>query len=199
MANYTIVGLGNPGEEYKNTRHNTGRIILEEIRKNFDFPEWKFDKKSNSQVSKGKVGKTGLTLIAPETFMNKSGEAVKYYVKSAKAGESLIVIHDELDLPMERAKMSFNKSSGGHRGVESIIKHIKTEAFFRIRVGISGATAKGAIKKPSGEVAVEKCILGEFKPDELKTVKKLAKKVIEGIEMLNEKGKDVMVSVINSN
>jgi len=198
MATYTLIGLGNPGTEYEKTRHNTGRIILEEIRKAFEFPDWKSDKKSNSLISKGKVDRVGLVLVMPETFMNKSGESVKYYITDAKSASKLIVIHDELDLPIGRIKMSFNKSSGGHRGVESIIKAIKTEMFYRIRVGISSSTAKGDLKKPKGEEAVEKCILGEFKDEEMKTLKKLSKKVIEAIKVIDEKGIESVVTIVNT-
>lgn len=198
MATYTFIGLGNPGTEYEKTRHNTGRIILEEIRKAFEFPDWKSDKKSNSLISKGKVDRVGLVLVMPETFMNKSGESVKYYIKDAKSASKLIVIHDELDLPTGRIKMSFNKSSGGHRGVESIIKVVKTEMFYRIRVGISSSTARGDLKKPKGEEAVEKCILGEFKDEEMKTLKKLSKKVIEAIKVIDEKGIESVVTIVNT-
>lgn len=198
MATYTFIGLGNPGTEYEKTRHNTGRIILEEIRKAFELPDWKSDKKSNSLISKGKVDKAGLVLVMPETFMNKSGESIKYYIKDAKSASKLIVIHDELDLPIGKIKMSFNKSSGGHRGVESIIKAIKTEMFYRIRIGISQSTSKGDIKKPKGEEAVEKCILGEFKDEEINTLKKLSKKVIEGIKVIDEKGIDSVITIVNT-
>ena len=95
--------------------------------------------------------------------MNKSGLAVKPIITSKKKAEALIVIHDDLDLPIGKFKISFNKSSGGHRGVESIIKAIKTEAFTRVRIGISPATPSGKLKKPKGEKDVGDFILGEFK------------------------------------
>ena len=140
---YIIVGLGNPGEEYKNTRHNTGRIILEQIRKKNDCNEWEKDKKTNSLVSKGSIGKEKVLLVEPEGFMNKSGSSLKTLITSVKKANSLIVIYDDLDLPIGTMKISFNKSSGGHRGVESIIKAIKTQEFIRFRIGISPATASG--------------------------------------------------------
>lgn len=181
---YIIVGLGNPGEEYKNTRHNTGRIILEQIRKKNDCNEWEKDKKTNSLVSKGSIGKEKVLLVEPEGFMNKSGISLKTLITSVKKANSLIVIYDDLDLPIGTMKISFNKSSGGHRGVESIIKAIKTQEFIRFRIGISPATASGKLRKPTGPQAVEKHILGEFKKPELETLKKVGKKVSEATEVL---------------
>lgn len=178
---YIFVGLGNPGEEYKDTRHNTGRILLLNFGKTLDA-EWKFDKKLNAIFSKVKVGKTPVTLVLPETFMNNSGKTVKSLVTSIKLAEKLLVIYDDLDLPFGTNKISFNKSSGGHKGLESIIKNIKTEKFARIRVGISPTTPSGKIKKPKGEEAVTKVILGKFKDDEMKELKKLSKKINEALE-----------------
>src|SRR3989344_5669821 len=106
---YVIVGLGNPGEEYSDTRHNTGRIALDIFRKKIDFPEWKADKMHKAEMSKGKLGKESLVLLAPDTFMNKSGAAVAPFIKNAKQAERLVVIHDELDLPVGMMKISFNR------------------------------------------------------------------------------------------
>lgn len=194
-----IAGLGNPGEEYTNTRHNAGRIFVEWFRKENDLPEWVFDKKSSALISQGKVGKEKVLLLMPETFMNKSGASVQKYVKSVKAAESLVVIHDELDLPIGRVKMSFNKSSGGHRGVESVKKAVKTEAFVRVRVGISGATASGKLKKPSGEKEVNNFILGKFKPDQLTQLKKVSKKVNESLRLLITENREVATGLCNQN
>jgi PTH1 family peptidyl-tRNA hydrolase len=178
---YIFVGLGNPGEEYKETRHNTGRILLELLGKANDA-DWKLDKKLNAMVSKIKLGSKPVTLVLPETFMNNSGKSVKPLITSLKSAEKLMVIYDDLDLPFGTNKISFNKSSGGHRGVESIIKAIKTEKFARVRVGISPKTPSGKIKKPKGEEAVTKVILGKFKEEEMKELKKLSKKLGETLE-----------------
>jgi PTH1 family peptidyl-tRNA hydrolase len=125
---YIIVGLGNPGEEYVGTRHNTGREALFAFSKANDFSEWQFDVKSKSLISSGKVGKETVILTAPETFMNKSGETIKKIKdlrlkikgkgkEKRKEIENLVVVHDDLDIPFGKFKISFNKSSGGHRGV----------------------------------------------------------------------------------
>lgn len=184
-----VTALGNPGEEYKNTRHNVGRIMLEEFAEKNDFSDWFLDKKLKALYSEGKIGKEKVFLIEPETFMNKSGLSLQPIITSKKKAEELVVIHDDLDLPIGKFKISFNKSSGGHRGVESIIKAIKTEAFTRIRIGISPTTSSGKLKKPKGEKEVADFILGEFKKSEIETLKKISKKVSEALEMVIIEGK----------
>ncbi|MEI6238355.1 MAG: aminoacyl-tRNA hydrolase [bacterium] len=198
MTSFIFVGLGNPGDEYKDTRHNTGRIVLEYFRKSREFPEWEFDKMLNAQVSRGKLKKKSVILVLPDTFMNKSGETVKKLIKSKAQAESLAVIHDELDIASGRVKMSFNKSSGGHRGVESIMKAVKTEAFTRVRVGISPANAKGVLKKPQGEEEVGDFILGKFKPSEMSDIKKISKKVADSLEIFALDGRDKATGICNT-
>lgn len=193
---YVFVGLGNPGEEYKETRHNTGRILLELFGKSLDA-EWKEDKKLNAKVSKIKIKKSPVTLVLPETFMNNSGKSVKPFITSIKSAEKMVVIYDDLDLPFGTSKISFNKSSGGHKGLESIIKSIKTEKFARIRVGISPKTPSGKIKKPKGEEQVTKVILGKFKGEELSDLKKLSKRVNQALETFVIDGLEVAMTGFN--
>jgi PTH1 family peptidyl-tRNA hydrolase len=184
---YTFVGLGNPGEEYVDTRHNAGRMMLLWLAKN-DGAEWKTDKKLNAQVAKIKIGKSSVVLVLPDSFMNNSGKSVKPLIGSLKAAEKLMVIYDDLDLPFGSAKMSFNKSSGGHRGLESVIKALKTEKFARIRIGTSPTSPTGKMRKPQGEEKVMKHILGKFKPDEMLILKKLSKKVSQSLETFTTSG-----------
>ncbi len=181
---HIIVGLGNPGEEYENTRHNTGRIMLEAFAKTNDFPEFEFDKRLKALISEGKIGKEKVLLIEPETFMNKSGLSVSPLIKSKKAAEHLVIIHDDLDIPFGKFKISFNKSAGGHRGVESVIRVVKTEGFVRVRVGICPITPAGKLKKPQGEEPVNKVILGKFSPDQRTVLKKLSNSVNTGLAVI---------------
>lgn len=173
-----IVGLGNPGEEYENTRHNAGRIVVGHIMKKLE------DIKS-------------LKFLTPDNFMNNSGKAVLPFVKTKKDLATLVVIYDDIDLPLGKMKMSFNRSSGGHNGLGSIIKALKSEEFLRIRIGVSPANTKGVAKKPKGEEKVLKFLLGEFKKNELDEIKKLSKKVAEAIEMFFAEGKDKAMSLYN--
>jgi len=161
---YIVVGLGNPGEEYSHTRHNTGRMATEFV--------------------SGKV--SDIKILTLDTFMNKTGTAVAKVVKSKKAAEKLVVIYDDLDLPLGTLKISYNRSSGGHKGLESIIRALKTKEFTRIRIGIG--------KKED----VEKYILGEFRKPELETLKKVFKKVTEAVQMIAEEGREKAMNKFNS-
>ena len=163
---YIVIGLGNPGEQYARTRHNTGRMAA-------DFVSDKVK---------------GIKVLVPDTFMNLSGKFVAKHVKSKKAAEKLVVIYDDLDLPLGSMRISYNRSSGGHKGLESVIKALKTEAFIRIRIGIAPTTPSGKLKKPQGESAVDKHILGEFKKPEMEILKKLFKRVQGAVEAIVEKG-----------
>ena len=156
---YIVVGLGNPGEEYANTRHNSGRMAAVEL---------------GHGVSKWT---RRVRILIPDTFMNKTGTAVAKMVKSKKAAEKLIVIYDDLDLPLGTLKISYNRGSGGHKGLESIIRALKTKEFIRIRIGIG--------KKKD----VEKHILGNFTKLETDTLKKVFKKVSEAVEVIVEEGR----------
>lgn len=188
-----LIGLGNPGEEYKDTRHNTGRMALESFVKKIDSDGFAFHKKSNAEVAVGTLGKEKVTLVLPDTFMNKSGASVAAFVKplakGAKKGlENVVVVYDDLDLPLGVIKVSYNKGTGGHRGLESVAKVLKTKQFVRVRVGISPATAKGAAKKPMGEEKVLDFILGKFKQSEKDELKKIFKTVNEALECIVTNG-----------
>ena len=195
---YVIAGLGNPGAEYTDTRHNVGRMVADAFVKKQNLPELEADKMSKALVSEGKIGRVKVIVLEPETFMNKSGESVGKLVKSKKAAETLVVIHDDLDLPLGRMKVSFNKSSGGHRGVESIIKAVKTQEFIRVRIGITPATAGGKLKKPQGEDIINDFIVADFKKPEMEVLKKVIKNAQEALEMIVSEGRDKAMGVYNS-
>lgn len=192
-----IVGLGNPGKEYEGTRHNAGRIILEKIAKANDFSEWKDDMKLKSFRSKGEITEEKVEFLLPNTFMNNSGVAVCQIIDNPKKLKNLVVVYDDMDLPVGSLKISFNRSSGGHNGLESIIKKVKSREFVRIRIGVCPVTPTGKFKKPKGEEAVLKFLLGAFKEDELKIIKNQSKKVSEIITMLSSEGKDKAMTLFN--
>jgi PTH1 family peptidyl-tRNA hydrolase len=187
---YVIAGLGNPGGEYERTRHNAGRAAVELLAKQEGFDGFVLHKKANALVSEGRIGGEKVTLVLPETYMNLSGKSVMQFVKGVKAAKNLLVIHDELDLPLGAMKMVFDRGSGGHKGVESVNRSIKTGAYARLRLGISGQGKKNQAKKVSGEEKVVKHVIGKWKPAEEALLKKTLKKaaaaaalfVTDGIE-----------------
>lgn len=200
-----IIGLGNPGAEYEGTRHNAGREAVMRLAKKLGI-EFKEDKKSQALVAKsGKV-----TLVLPETFMNKSGAAVGKLAKGAKkvkdqaTGKSIkaypdaIIVHDDLDIPLGKAKMSWNKSAGGHKGVQSVLKALGTEAVFRIRMGITPAKANGELKKPDHDTITENFIVAGFKEKEAEELKKVSKKVVECLELAIAESPDRAMSEYNA-
>jgi PTH1 family peptidyl-tRNA hydrolase len=194
---YVIVGLGNPGEEYVDTRHNAGRMVLEVFRKKNDFPEWATDKSLKARVSKGVFGKDKIVLLEPDNFMNVSGKSVTPFIKNAKDAERTIVVYDDLDLPLGTMKISFNRSSGGHRGVESIIKALKTPAFARLRVGICPTTPTGKPRKPKGEDAILDFIVGPFKKPEMEVMKKVTKKGADALALILSEGREIATGKVN--
>lgn len=194
---YIIVGLGNPGKEYIDTRHNTGRMVLEVFRKKNDFPEWKADKNLKALVSQGVFGKDQVILAEPDNFMNVSGKSVAPLIKNKKDAERMIVIYDDIDLPLGTMKISFNRSSGGHKGLESIIKALKTPAFARLRVGICPTTPSGKLRKPQNEKLLLDFIIGPFKKPEIDTIKKVTKKGADVLALILTKGRERATGEIN--
>ncbi len=194
---YIIVGLGNPGEEYEGTRHNSGRMVLEEFRRKNNFPEWVLDKSLKALVSKGSLGKDKVVLLEPNNFMNVSGKSVAPLIANAKDAERTIVVYDDLDLPIGSMKISFNRSSGGHKGVESIIKALKTKAFARLRIGICPTTSSGKLRKPKGDNAILDFIIGQFKKPEMEIMKKVTKKAAEALALILTEGREIATGKVN--
>ncbi len=177
---FFLAGLGNPGEKYALSRHNAGRQAVDYF-----------------EVRSSKLETRKLKIIESPEFMNNSGRAIAKFVKSKKAAEKLIVVYDDIDLPLGSMKISWDKGSGGHRGLESVIKAVKTKEFIRIRIGVSPSTPSGKIKKPQGEKKVLDFILGNFSPKEKEILKKVFKKASEAIEVIVSEGREVAMNKFN--
>lgn len=133
-----IVGLGNPGKEYLKTWHNIGFLALDNIASVFKFEDFKREKKFQAEIAIGEIKKQKTILAKPQTFMNNSGLTVGALAKYYKIKPTdIIIIHDDIDLPLGRIKIVGDSSAGGHNGVKSIIQYLKTQDFIRIRIGIS--------------------------------------------------------------
>lgn len=164
---FYIVGLGNPGEKYEKTRHNVGFMVLDHMVKVLGLPKPFASSQYVGDISEGMIDGQEVTLLYPETFMNKSGSAVKKLVSKGEE-KNLIVIYDDVDLAIGEIKVSFGRGAGGHNGVESIINSLGTKDFVRVRFGIAPRSflGLGGAKRPTGE-KLPKHVLGEFKKREL--------------------------------
>lgn len=194
---HVIVGLGNPGEEYEKTRHNVGRMALVHFASLHKLPEWEFEKKYNALLTEGMVTsgtgrakcKAEVTLVLPETFMNKSGKAIAPLIKSKKKAERLVVVHDDMDLPRGIIKITFGRGAGGHHGVESIIRAVGTKDFTRVRIGVSDPAKKHGVKKPQGEKKVIDFLVKEMQKGDLSAYKKTMNVVSEALLTLVTEGR----------
>ncbi len=136
-----IVGLGNPGKQYKTTRHNIGFLALDALHKHYrnvwNLDEWSDHKKTSAMISEGRVNGQKIILAKPQTFMNRSGDSVQQIMKWHDGDpKHLLVIHDDVDFSDVDIHIQFDRNAGGHNGVRSIIEKIGTKAFWRLRVGI---------------------------------------------------------------
>jgi len=168
-----IIGLGNPGKKYEKTRHNIGSRIIDEL-KSFNLEN--------------------VVLAKPQTFMNESGKGVKNLLKNHRLKpDNLIIIHDDIDILLDKIRIIKNRGSAGHKGVESIIKELKTKDFIRIRVGIKPKmeSASWRTKNP------EKFVLQKFNKDEDKIIKEAIKKTAEAVETVIREGLEKTMSKYN--
>ncbi|MGB9598518.1 MAG: aminoacyl-tRNA hydrolase [Minisyncoccales bacterium] len=173
-----ILGLGNPGKKFERTRHNLGFRILDFFQKKWNFPSFRLQKEIDSLTSQGEFLGKKIILAKPQTFMNQSGKAVKKIKKKFKIkNENIIVIHDELDLPLGKTKFSFKKGTAGHKGVASLVQSLKTKDFFRYRLGI-------------GKEKRKNFVLEEFSVEEEKILKKIFEKAFQDIQNYLSKIRD---------
>lgn len=130
-----IIGLGNPDPEYAETRHNVGFMVVDKIAAENDV-EFGFDKKINAEIAKGRFNNKPVILAKSHTYVNNTGEAVKKLKNKFKIKPAdIVVIHDDLDIEFGNFKVSFEKNSGGHKGVQNVIDNLKTNKFWRLRIG----------------------------------------------------------------
>ena len=186
-----IIGLGNPGRSYSKNRHNIGFACLNHFAKRQGI---RLDKKrGQARTGSGEVDGTQVVLARPQTYMNLSGQAVSRLVKKFNVGlGDLIVIHDDLDLPLGKIRIRQGGSSGGHKGVDSIISELGSQDFIRIRVGISRPTENA---NEISEADIIKYVLGNFTPEEKQTIKPVIAKASEAILYLLTEG---LESAMNS-
>jgi PTH1 family peptidyl-tRNA hydrolase len=193
----TVVGLGNPGDEYIKTRHNAGRIILQTLAADNGFSAWKRDGKSQAILAKGDLSGVDTQFLLPDNFMNNSGTSVAYYLKTPEDVSTLVVVYDDMDLPLGKIRISFDRGTGGHNGIDSIQQCLGTREFVRVRVGVSPVSEDG-MRKPKGEQAVLDFLLKNFKKDELAELSgPIAEKVAAALIAFAKEGKDRAMTAHN--
>lgn len=194
MDEWIIVGLGNPGDEYVGTRHNVGRAIIDAIVHEQHFSPLKKNNIARARETKGQWNGVSVRLVQPDTYMNISGESVRFFLTEGEAFERLIVVHDDMDLPLGRMKISFDSGAGGHHGVESVIAHVKSQAFTRVRIGISPTDAAGLLKKERDPNFVIQPFTAQEQPL-LDEAMRMAQRAIEAIIF---QGRDVAMNEWNA-
>lgn len=188
-----IVGLGNPGNQYAGTRHNIGFEILEALAQRWQIP-LKEDRKFQGQYGDGlAAGRVKVSLLKPQTYMNRSGQAIRSVVDWFKiAPESVLVIYDDMDLPIGKLRLRLSGSAGGHNGMKSAIAHLGTQAFPRLRVGI-GSTEKAGDR----DSAVVSHVLGKFSPAERQQMDAVVYEAAKALEMSLGQGVEKAMSLYN--
>lgn len=192
-----IVGLGNPGPEYEYTRHNIGFMVVDKLEKELAQgipPAWQRDEKKN--VVTAKIGE--VLLVKPQTFMNKSGFAVRSLVDFYKLVPSDVwVIHDDLDLPLGKIKIREKGGSAGHNGVQSIIDQLKSDSFVRFRLGIGKDLPAGRQELSVPHRSVISFVLSRFRRSEAGSFKHLIKHGADAVQLAFLKGVDVAMNRFN--
>lgn len=183
-----IVGLGNHGEKYQNTRHNVGWLICDYVRVEARLPDLIDDKSMSGRMTEGSIGGTPIKLLYPDTFMNNSGSAVVKFVPKNEVG-NLIVIHDDIDLPLGEIKLGRGRGDGGNNGIKSLIEKLGTKDFIRIRIGIAPRSFwTGEVKRPKGGGPLERFVLKPF-----------SKKEVEQLKEVKERAYGALQTILSSN
>jgi PTH1 family peptidyl-tRNA hydrolase len=183
---YLVVGLGNPGAEYQNTRHNVGFRVIDRLAERHRMDVKKFERRA--LVGYGAIEETAVALAKPQTYMNLSGESVAPLLRQLQlTPEDLIVVYDEMDLPVGRIRLRKQGSAGGHNGVKSLIQHLQTDAFARIRIGVG---------RPKGDPSIDH-VLGKFGRNEIEPIRDAIDRTADAVEAILAEGLDAAMNRFN--
>lgn len=185
---YLIVGLGNPGRQYEYTRHNIGFLVLNLLARQHDLTfvesSWK------ASVASTDLWHGRIFFVKPDTFMNLSGTAVALFIALYRLPvERVIVIHDDIDLPLGRVKVVSNRGAGGHKGIESIIDCLGTKNFSRLKVGIG---------RPQSPQPIDRYVLSRFLPEEWLLIERKMSDIEEGLRLFCQEGVNAARSFVNA-
>jgi len=185
---YLIVGLGNPGPDYAKTRHNVGFMFLDYLADQhnitFGSSKWQAD------VASARLWGESVTLVKPETYMNRSGLSVSRIAAYYKiTPDRIIVIHDDLDMPVGRIKLITNRGAGGHNGIRSLIEQLASKEFPRFKLGIG---------RPTNKMPIEKYVLANFTTEDTKLAAETFFAIENGLRLLFEKGLSAAMNQVNT-
>ena len=184
---YIIVGLGNPGRRYEKTRHNLGFMTIDEIARMHGIAVNKIRHKA--LVGQGEISGHKVLLVKPQTYMNLSGESVREVVSHYNVNpENLMVIYDDIDIGLGHIRIRKKGSAGTHNGMKSVIYHIQTDLFPRIRIGIGNDRKKGLIEH----------VIGGFRKEEKEILERSVTKAAQAVSDFFEKGVEKVMSEYNT-
>ena len=182
-----IVGLGNPGDEYAYTRHNIGFMTVDALARHYEVTNWK--NKFDALIAEVKLNGETILLVKPQTYMNLSGSAVGQIFRWYKAElNDVIAIYDDMDLPVGKIRLRKRGSSGGHRGVESMLVHLGKEEFPRVRIGIG---------RPLAGWTVNAHVLANFTREEQDVIAKVVTDLVPAVESIVQDGIDKAMNKFN--
>jgi PTH1 family peptidyl-tRNA hydrolase len=185
---FMVGGLGNPGREYAQTRHNIGFFVAQALISTHKFPSEKT--RSNTAYSKGLINGFNVVIAKPQAYMNRSGPPLQQLAAYFKISPSnIIVVHDDLDLAFGRLLLAFNRGHGGHNGIRSTIEALGTKEFNRVRVGVG---------RPHGDQGVTGHVLGRFSPSEVIELDKMVERGADACEAIIERGITTAMNYYNT-
>ncbi|PIZ74223.1 aminoacyl-tRNA hydrolase [Candidatus Peregrinibacteria bacterium CG_4_10_14_0_2_um_filter_43_11] len=176
-----LIGLGNPGKEYESTRHNAGFMAMDHLANHFGCEAFRFFDKHKAELTTGQIGGEKVILVKPKTYMNLSGEAVQSIMGFYKIPmEDMVVLYDDVDIPFGALRVRPHGSAGGHNGIKSLIQHLGTSDFNRIRLGIQ--------PKEPFPGALEDYVLGKLTHEQKDTLDKVILILPSAVELLFKEG-----------
>ena len=194
---FYIIGLGNHGENYQNTRHNVGWLVGDYIREQARLPELVGDRAMSGRVTEGLIVGAPVRLLYPDTYMNNSGSAAVKFVPKNEVG-NLIVVHDDIDLPLGEIKLGKGRGDGGNNGIKSLIEKLGTKDFIRIRIGIAPRSFwTGEVKRPKGGGPLERFVLKPFSTKEEVQLNEVKERAYAALQTILQSGLEIAMNKYN--
>ena len=194
MNEIFLIGLGNPGKKYSNSRHNIGFLLLEKLSKKYNS-NFLIRDKLKSSCSQFQINDSTFRLFLPNTYMNNSGDAVQAIIDWYKIDlDQVFIVVDDKDLPLGKIRFRKQGGSGGHNGLKSIIEKFKTNSFNRIRIGIGSPP----ILEGKNNFNTISHVLGNISPEEKSILDEVFRRVIDSLEQLNSKKEEYIINELNS-